>query len=170
MTLYAPSPAAAGSFRQTHSSICRLCLAYCPIEVEVQDGRAVKVSGDRSGTPWNGYICPKGRALPEQHASRRRLLRPVARGRDGHTHELDSANAVSNVAARLRKIVSDHGPEAVAFYIGTGVVSNPTGQTTAVAFMRAGLRHDFLGLDHRQARGEHFHRSAWRLDGWREST
>jgi len=67
----------ASSAAEAHASICRLYLAYCPIEVEVRDGRAAKVSGDRSGTPWNGYICPKGRALPEQHRSERRLLRPL---------------------------------------------------------------------------------------------
>ena len=122
---------------QTHASICRLCLAYCPIEVEVEDGRAVKVSGDRGGTPWNGYICPKGRALPEQHNSPRRLLRPLARSADGQAVPIDSPRAVVEVSEKLRQIVDEHGPDAVAFYIGTGVVSNPTGQIGGVAFMRA---------------------------------
>ena len=122
---------------ETHASICRLCLAYCPIEVEVTDGRPTKVSGDRSGTPWNGYICPKGRALPEQHTGDLRLLHPVARSRDGSERPIGTADAVREVAARLKGIVDTYGPEAVAFYIGTGVVSNPTGQYGGVAFMRA---------------------------------
>lgn len=132
-----PLPAADDGNTEIHPSICRLCLAYCPIEVEVRDGRPVKISGDRSGTPWNGYICPKGRALPEQHASPRRILRPLARAGDGRPADIAGERAVKEVAARLRRIVDEHGPEAVAFYIGTGVVSNPTGQTTAIAFMRA---------------------------------
>jgi anaerobic selenocysteine-containing dehydrogenase len=129
-------PNVASGAAEAHASICRLCLAYCPIEVEVRDGRAAKVSGDRTGTPWNGYICPKGRALPEQHRSERRLLRPLRRhGRQ--VQAIESRQAVEEVANRLQEIATKHGPEAVAFYIGTGVVSNPTGQTTAVAFMRA---------------------------------
>jgi anaerobic selenocysteine-containing dehydrogenase len=122
---------------ETRPSICRLCLAYCPIEVEVRDGKAVKVAGDRTGTPWNGYICPKGRALPEQHNGAHRLLRPLRRAPEGTAVPVASDQAIRQVAAKLQAIVREHGPEAVAFYIGTGVVSNPTGQTIAVAFMRA---------------------------------
>lgn len=120
----------------TYPSICRLCLAYCPIEVVVEGGRAVKVIGDRSGTPYDGYTCPKGRALPEQHAPANRLLHPLHR--DGEDMSMiTSRQAVGDIAVRLRAIIDKHGPEAVGFYIGTGVVSNPTGQGPGIAFMRA---------------------------------
>lgn len=54
------------------------------------------------------------------------MLRPVASGQ-----------AVEEVTAKLRAIADRHGPDSVAFYIGTGVVSNPTGQGPGMAFMRA---------------------------------
>ncbi len=120
----------------TFPSICRLCLAYCPIEVVVEGGRAVRVIGDRSGTPYDGYTCPKGRALPEQHAASSRLLRPLHRNGNKAT-PLTSQQAVDDIAARLRSIIDTYGPEAVGYYIGTGVVSNPTGQGPGIAFMRA---------------------------------
>lgn len=120
----------------TYPSICRLCLAFCPIEVTVEGGRAVRVAGDRSGTPYDGYTCPKGRALPDQHYSAQRLLRPLKR-ENGALREIASAHAVAEIATRVRKIVDLHGPDAIAFYIGTGVVSNPTGQGPGVAFMKA---------------------------------
>jgi anaerobic selenocysteine-containing dehydrogenase len=120
-----------------YPSICRLCLAFCPIDVEVRAGRAIKVAGDRSGTPWNGYICPKGRALPEQHNDSSRILRPRRRNAAGGFDEITTSQAIDEVSRQLGDLVRDHGPQSVALYIGTGVVSNPTGQVPAVAFMRA---------------------------------
>jgi anaerobic selenocysteine-containing dehydrogenase len=120
----------------TRPSICRLCLAYCPIDVTVHGGRVAAVAGNRGGTPYDGYTCPKGRALPEQHNDPGRLLRPIKRSNDGFA-TIPSRQAVDEVAAQLRAIVDRHGPDAVAYYIGTGVVSNPTGQGVGHSFFRA---------------------------------
>lgn len=120
-----------------HLSICRLCLSYCPIEVEVQGGKAVSVRGDPTGTPWNGFLCPKGRALPEQHAAADRLLHPLQRSPAGSFEPAASADVIAAVADRLRGIIDTHGPQSVALYIGTGVVSNPTMQWPVAAFMSA---------------------------------
>ncbi|MBV9283226.1 MAG: hypothetical protein JO176_01305, partial [Acidimicrobiia bacterium] len=58
----------------TKTSTCRLCTAMCPIVVTIEDGRAVEVHGDREAPLFEGYTCPKGRALPEVHANPKRLL------------------------------------------------------------------------------------------------
>lgn len=131
MTTTAPRPDG------LHPSICRLCLSYCPIEVEIRGGKAVSVRGDATGTPWNGFLCPKGRALPEQHTAADRLLHPLRRDAAEKLVPATSAEVIAAVTDRLRRIVAEHGPQAVALYIGTGVVSNPTMQWPAAAFMRA---------------------------------
>jgi anaerobic selenocysteine-containing dehydrogenase len=41
-------------------STCQSCTAWCPIEIFVQEGRAVKVRGNRLCKANNGYCCPKG--------------------------------------------------------------------------------------------------------------
>ncbi len=41
-------------------STCQSCTSWCPIEVLVQDGRAVKVRGNQYCKANNGYCCPKG--------------------------------------------------------------------------------------------------------------
>ena len=64
---------------QTHLSICRFSHASCPIEVDVEDGRAVQVRGDRANPIYHGYTCAKGRSLPEQHAHPERLLHSLKR-------------------------------------------------------------------------------------------
>ena len=66
---------------ETRTSICRLCTAYCPITVAVEDGRAVSVAGNPKAPLYGGYICPKGRALPDQHYGPSRLLHPLDRTR-----------------------------------------------------------------------------------------
>ncbi|MDX3898970.1 MAG: molybdopterin-dependent oxidoreductase [Sphingobium sp.] len=118
-------------------SICRNCLAYCPIIVTLENDRPVKVVGDPIGTPYGGYICPKGRALPEQHNDPARLLKPLRRNTDGTFVSVTSNQAVMEVTERLRDLVNSFGPDAIALYTGTGPVSNPTGQILDYAFFRA---------------------------------
>lgn len=118
-------------------SICRACLAFCPILVTVKDGRAVKVEGDPASELYEGYSCPKGRALPEQHYAPERLLRGQKRGADGTWQEIDSATMIGEIAAKVRALIDEHGPRSVAGYIGTGVVAHPTGAQMAAGFFRA---------------------------------
>ena len=126
-----------GADVRSSPSFCRLCLAYCPIEVTIENGRVSKVIGNPADTPYDGYICPKGRALPEQHNDPSRLLGSLKRyGVDGF-RPIGSHDAVAAVRKELEKIVTRDGPRAVALYCGTGPVSNPTGQTMAHAFFQA---------------------------------
>jgi anaerobic selenocysteine-containing dehydrogenase len=122
---------------EVHPSICRNCLAFCPILVTVEAGRATKVIGDPTGTAYEGYICPKGRTLPEQHNDPSRLLSAQISDDSGRFRPLASREAVSRIGDRLQEIVARDGPDAVALYIGTGQVSNPTGHMIASCFFRA---------------------------------
>lgn len=123
----------------THTvpSICRNCLAYCPILVTVEGGRATKVTGDRDAPLFEGYTCPKGRALPAQHNDPERLLHCQKRNADGTFAAIAPDAAIDQVADKLRDILARHGPRAVAMYAGTGVVSHPPGPPIAKAFFRA---------------------------------
>ena len=69
--------------REETLSFCRFCHAFCGIKVTVEDGRAVKVIGDVDNPLYRGFTCVKGRALPDQHNHRARLLHSMKRGRDG---------------------------------------------------------------------------------------
>ena len=62
----------------TVSSFCRTCLAYCPISVTVENGLAVKVTGDTESPEYEGYTCPKGEwhlLWPIQGGSARKWLK-----------------------------------------------------------------------------------------------
>ena len=122
---------------QTVPSICRNCLAYCPILVTVEDGRAVKVAGDPEAPAFDGYTCPKGRALPAQHNGPARILRCLARDADGRFTEVAADTMLDDVAKRVRALIDEHGPRSVAMYRGTGPVSHPVGAPLVRKFFRA---------------------------------
>jgi anaerobic selenocysteine-containing dehydrogenase len=118
-------------------SFCRYCSHGCPILVEVQDGRAVSVTGDPSNDVYSGYTCVKGRALPEQHNHPDRLLRSQKRLPDGTFEPIGSEQAMDEIAERLAAIVAEHGPSSVAAYFGTMVIVSPVVVPMVGAFMGA---------------------------------
>ncbi|MFI5319261.1 MAG: molybdopterin-dependent oxidoreductase [Myxococcota bacterium] len=122
--------------RETKPALCRICPAYCPILVTLEDGRAVEVAGDPEAPLYGGYSCPKGRALPEQHASPARLLHSLKRANGGF-ERIASTRAVTEVAERVQRIVAEHGPRSVALYIGTNSLPYPASSQLASAWLRA---------------------------------
>ncbi|HZQ58111.1 MAG TPA: molybdopterin-dependent oxidoreductase, partial [Acidimicrobiales bacterium] len=119
------------------TSTCRLCTAYCPIVVTVEDGVVTDVHGDRDAPLYEGYTCPKGRALPAVHTNPRRLLHSLRRRPDGAHEPISSADAVAEIAARLADVVERHGPESVAMYIGTFSAAYPATGSVASALLQA---------------------------------
>ena len=119
------------------SSICRLCTAHCPILVTVRDGVVAEVHGDRDVPVFEGYTCPKGRALPAMHALPGRLLQSLRRRDDGSHEPISSEQAIKEITDRLHDVVERHGPEAVAIYIGTSVIPHPTVSRLASALLMA---------------------------------
>jgi len=122
---------------ETRVSMCKVCPAYCPIEVTVENGKATKVVGNRASPLYGGYTCPKGRALPEAHNHPERLLHSRKRQPDGSFANIGTTQAIDEIAARLKAIIAEHGPEAVAVYPGNGTVNNPINISIAVSFLNA---------------------------------
>jgi anaerobic selenocysteine-containing dehydrogenase len=102
-------------------SFCRYCHAMCGIDVEVEDGRVVRVRGDRDHAMTRGFTCIKGRSLPEQLEHEDRLRGAYARGSDGALAPIDASRAQDEIAAVLRRCIDEHGPRSVALYAGTAV-------------------------------------------------
>jgi anaerobic selenocysteine-containing dehydrogenase len=110
-------------------------VAHCPILVEVENGRAVAVRGDPGNDLYQGYTCPKGRALPEQHAHPGRLLHSLKRGEDGAHRPIASERAMDEIARRVGAIVAEHGPRAVALYVGTNSLPYPAAPAAAHSWL-----------------------------------
>jgi len=106
---------------------CRCCPAACSILATVENGKAIKVTGDPDSPMFKGYTCAKGRALPEMHNDENRLLHCLKNDGNGNFVPIASQTAVAEIAAKLQDIIDRHGPRAVASYWGTGSVSCATG-------------------------------------------
>ncbi|MEZ4354465.1 MAG: molybdopterin-dependent oxidoreductase [Myxococcota bacterium] len=118
-------------------SFCRFCHASCAIKVTVEDGRAVSVIGNKDNPVYWGYTCAKGRALPAQHANPERLLRSMKRGSDGRHRPIPVDQAMDEIAAKVSRLVADHGPRSVALYTGTYSLPYPAATPVAGAWLSA---------------------------------
>lgn len=121
----------------TKNSFCRVCINGCPILVDVEGGLVRSVQGDRSHPVYQGYTCVKGRAQGELLRHPNRLLHSLKRQPDGSFERIDSNQAVVEIAEKLRSIIDDHGPSAVAAYMGTNVIANLGSSPFGTAFMNA---------------------------------
>src|SRR5690606_38407773 len=111
---------------------------------EVQDGRAVSVTGDPDAPVHQGYSCVKGRALPAIENSPTRLLHSMKRRPDGSFVPIASGDALDEIAERLQVIIAEHGPRAVANYGGTKMMNSaPASHMMDALFDAIGSRMRF---------------------------
>ncbi|WNG85563.1 bifunctional nitrate reductase/sulfite reductase flavoprotein subunit alpha [Mycobacterium sp. ITM-2016-00317] len=104
---------------------CSYCGVGCGISVETRTDPAsgapviARVSGDRLHPANFGRLCTKGATHAELMAAtdgrlRTALMRP---SREATPVAVDVDAALAEAAARLRAIVEEHGPDAVALYV-----------------------------------------------------
>ncbi len=99
------------SDQNTTSTACPYCGVGCGVLVS-SDGGGFSVRGD-PGHPSNlGRLCSKGAALADTLDLDGRLLSPQIRGR-----QADWGETLDEVANGFRRVVDEHGPDAVAFYV-----------------------------------------------------
>ncbi len=104
---------------ETKKSFCRFCHAFCGLEVDIEGNRVVAVRGDSENAASRGYTCLKGRAEIERIYHPERLLSSQQRV-DGDLVDVDTDTALDAIASKLTSIVDEHGPHAVAAYVGDG--------------------------------------------------
>jgi ferredoxin-nitrate reductase len=86
--------------------------------VRTERGRITAVEGDPEYPVNRGRTCRKPLELPSAVHARDRATKPLWRDRrDARFRAASWDDAMGTVAARLRAIVDEHGPEAIAFYI-----------------------------------------------------
>ena len=108
-----------------HKTFCRYCHAYCPMIATVEDdGKVSSVKPDTSNEMYGGYTCIKGRQLVEQMYQSERLTSHQKRQAGGEYISISSEDAFEEIAEKVRKIVDEHGPRAIATYNGTVAFQN----------------------------------------------
>ena len=112
--------------RATHRTFCRLCIAVCGMEVDVDDGLAVAARGDPEHPLSAGYSCNKGRALPALHHNERRLDAPLVRV-DGDLVSTTWDGVLADLDGRMADVIRAHGPGSVGFFSGGGIYQDAAG-------------------------------------------
>jgi anaerobic selenocysteine-containing dehydrogenase len=103
-----------------------VCGATCGIVVEVEDERVVRVRGDADHPLTRGYMCSKGRALPQAHHHPNRIERPQIR-EDGIWRSASWEHVLDDLAGKLKRIIAESGPRAVGVFLGGGAYMDATG-------------------------------------------
>ena len=90
---------------------CPYCGVGCGVAVSVA-AEGVTLSGDQQHPANLGRLCSKGAALAETLDEQGRLLYPLVAGQRASWDD-----ALGRVADGFNRIIAEHGPDAVAFYV-----------------------------------------------------
>ena len=124
---------------ETKKTYCRICHNYCAMEVDVLDGKPIAVRGDTSDPVYGGYTCIKGRQLPNAYDHESRITQPLKKLADGSWQEISSAQALDEIADKVKEIIVADGARSIATYCGTYSFQ----ESAALAVSRA--FHDGIG-------------------------
>src|SRR5438874_1458979 len=107
-------------------SVCALdCPDCCAMLVTIENGRGTRLRGDPSHPVTRGFLCGKVAQYLEREYSPGRLLFPQRRtGRkgEGRFERISWDEALDTIAARLRAVVDEFGPEAILPYSYAGTM------------------------------------------------
>ena len=107
------------------------CPDTCAIRVTVQDGRAIKVTGDPDHPPTHGALCTKVSRYPERTYHAERVLFPMKRvgpKGSGQFERVSWDAALSDIAARLKSIAA-RDPQAILPYSYAGTMGLLQGES-----------------------------------------
>ena len=93
--------------------------------VTVEDGRATRLRGDPAHPVTRGFLCGKVAQYLEREYSPARLLYPqrrVGRKGEGRFERIGWDEALDTIAARLKSVAAEYGPEAILPYSYAGTM------------------------------------------------
>lgn len=109
-----------------HRSVCPFdCPDACGLLVEVEDGRALKVSGDPDHPVTRGLLCPKMLHYERTVHSARRLTTPLLRTGtkgSGDFKPISWGEAVQRICSRWQKLIAQQGGESILPYSYAGTM------------------------------------------------
>ncbi len=112
------------------------CPDTCAMRVTVENGRAIKVTGDPDHPPTQGVLCTKVARYAERTHHADRLLTPMRRvGRkgEGRFEPISWDDALNFAAVRLTEIAG-RAPEAILPYSYAGTMGLVQGESIAARF------------------------------------
>ena len=106
-------------------STCQGCTTWCPVEIFVQDGRAVKVRGNRYSKQNEGNVCPRGHLSLQQVYDPDRIKVPMkrtnpkkGRGIDPKFVPISWDEALNTIADKMMELRNAGEPETFSLMRG----------------------------------------------------
>ncbi len=96
-------------------SLCETCSAACGMWVHVKNGRIWKVSGQKEHSQSKGHLCARGHAGIAMAYHKDRITFPMKRLSDNDFAPVTWEQAYEEIAAKLKTVLKEHGPEKVFF-------------------------------------------------------
>jgi anaerobic selenocysteine-containing dehydrogenase len=103
---------------QEKVTYCRICEPLCGMVATVEDGTVTKLRPDADHPLSRGFACPKGIAMAEVQNDPDRVVHPLRRREDGSFERVTWPEALDEIGARLGRIRSEHGGDAIGWYMG----------------------------------------------------
>lgn len=127
---------------ETIYSYCHYCMCLCGTKITVENNKVQSIEPDRENPYSWGDFCRKGMTAAQVIDHPRRILTPMRRVGDRYVAATYD-EAISDIAARLNRIIDEHGADAVGSYCG-----NPLGFSFSSMMFWNGLL-DALGTGNR---------------------
>ena len=102
-----------GETKAVHS-LCNSCSSKCGFTGYVRDGRLGTMIGDPNHPYCEGTLCARGYAYASIAYSEDRLTDPLKKNDKGEFEPISWEQAYSEIAEKVRSIVSESGPQALA--------------------------------------------------------
>jgi len=100
-----------------YTSLCRMCDNRCGINVYVENGTIVDITGLREHK-WNhGRLCVKGRLAVDLVNAPDRILKPLKR-KDNGWEEIELDQAYDEIAEKIKRIQTKWGDRAMSVWKG----------------------------------------------------
>ncbi|MER5734557.1 molybdopterin oxidoreductase family protein [Streptomyces sp. NPDC002262] len=120
----------------TAPRICPLCEATCGLVLTLDGSRVTGARGDRDDVFSRGFVCPKGAAFPQIDGDPDRLRAPLVR-ENGRLREASWEEAFDTIAARIRPLIEEYGPDSLGIVLGNPNVHTMAGALYPPLLLRA---------------------------------
>lgn len=113
------SPPSGDAGVRTVPTFCDICFWKCNAIASVRDGQLWKIEGNPDDPLCRGRLCPRGTGGIGAHTDPDRLRAPLIRVSERGEErwkEVTWGEALDHIAAKMKRIAADIGPEAVALF------------------------------------------------------
>lgn len=128
-------------------TLCPYCGVGCGLLASTDGKRVLSVRGDKTHPANFGRVCQKGATVAQTIHSPTRLHNAMVRGDDGKLHVVVENVATARIAHQLDRILQEHGPGAIAFYLSGQLTTES--QYVANKFAKACLRTNHVDTNSR---------------------